>query len=121
MTPGDVWKLLTRHSLHALPVVNGSNRLIGIVTLRDLVTEPTSGRPIPRVSETVRDLMTVNVRTAKPGDTAVELVPLFSKAGFHHLPVLDQQRRLVGMVTQSDVVGALYRKKLGEVEALPGN
>lgn len=121
MTPGDVWKLLTRHSLHALPVVNGANRLIGIVTLRDLVSEPTSGRPVPRVSETVRDLMTVNVRTAKPGDTAVELVPLFSKAGFHHLPVLDQQHRLVGMVTQSDVVGALYRKKLGEVEVLPGN
>lgn len=121
MTPGDVWKLLTRHSLHALPVVNGANRLIGIVTLRDLVTEPSSGRPIPRVSETVRDLMTVNVRTAKPGDTAVELVPLFSKAGFHHLPVLDPQHRLVGMVTQSDVVGALYRKKLGEVEVLPGN
>jgi CBS domain-containing membrane protein len=29
-------------------------------------------------------------------------------AGLHHLPVIDEEGRLVGMVTQSDVVAALF-------------
>jgi CBS domain-containing membrane protein len=68
-----------------------------------------------RGQETVRDIMTTRVQTAKPDNTVVELVPLFSDEGFHHLPVIDERRRLVGMVTQSDLVAALYRKKLEEV------
>ncbi|KRB88457.1 HPP family protein [Noviherbaspirillum sp. Root189] len=115
MTPTQVWNLLTRHELHALPVVNSFQGLIGIVTLRDLVAGPDGGRPRLRGQETVRDIMTTRVQTAKPDNTVVELVPLFSDEGFHHLPVVDERRRLVGMVTQSDLVAALYRKKLEEV------
>jgi CBS domain-containing membrane protein len=39
----------------------------------------------------------------------IELLPLFSHEGHHHLPIVDADRKLVGMVTESDVVRALYR------------
>jgi CBS domain-containing membrane protein len=39
----------------------------------------------------------------------VELVQPLSDSGIHHIPIVDDQRRLVGMVTQSDMVAALYR------------
>jgi CBS domain-containing membrane protein len=38
-----------------------------------------------------------------------ELVPIFSEEGHHHIPIIDQEQRLVGMITQSDLVKALYR------------
>jgi CBS domain-containing membrane protein len=114
MTPAEVWTLLNRHELHALPVINSTHTLIGIVTLRDLVTSPGEERLRLRGSETVRDIMTTRVQIARPEHTVIELVPLFSDEGFHHLPVIDERRRLVGMVTQSDLVAALYRKKLEE-------
>ena len=38
-----------------------------------------------------------------------DLLPLFASTGHHHVPVIDGERRLVGMITQSDVVGALAR------------
>jgi CBS domain-containing membrane protein len=117
MTPAQVWHLLTRHKLHALPVVDESRGLIGIVTLRDLIADPDSGRPRLSVSRIVRDVMTSRVQVAKPEHTVVELVPLFADEGFHHLPVVDEHRRLVGMVTQSDLVAALYRKKMEELES----
>ena len=37
------------------------------------------------------------------------LVALFSEAGHHHIPIIDAESRLVGIITQSDLVRALYR------------
>lgn len=42
--------------------------------------------------------------------TLAELLPLLSATGHHHIPVIDSQGRLQGMVTQSDVISALMRE-----------
>jgi CBS domain-containing membrane protein len=47
-------------------------------------------------------------------------VPLLSDLGHHHIPVVDAERRLAGMVTQSDLVAALYRGRLDQVTDFPG-
>jgi CBS domain-containing membrane protein len=39
----------------------------------------------------------------------VDLVGLFSDGGLHHMPVVDEQNKVVGMITQSDVVAALFK------------
>ena len=41
----------------------------------------------------------------------VDVIPLLSNRGLHHVPIVDDQQRLVGMVTQSDVIAALYSKE----------
>lgn len=115
MEPSVILHLLNSHRLHALPVVSEDNILLGIVTLRDLIAEPDRGRARLRTAVTVSDMMTKSVQVAHAEDTLVELVPLFSDEGFHHLPVVNSRRELVGMVTQSDLVAALYRRKLDEL------
>jgi CBS domain-containing membrane protein len=47
----------------------------------------------------------------------VELVPVLSDMGLHHVPVLDRERRLAGMITQSDLIAALYRGRLADSAA----
>jgi CBS domain-containing membrane protein len=37
-----------------------------------------------------------------------DLVPVFSENGHRHIPIIDTERRLVGIVTQSDLIKALY-------------
>ncbi|MBI3777734.1 MAG: CBS domain-containing protein, partial [Gammaproteobacteria bacterium] len=39
----------------------------------------------------------------------VSLIPLFSEHNIHHVPIVDQDRRLVGLVTQTDLTVAMYR------------
>ncbi len=56
--------------------------------------------------------MTCDVLTARPGHDRVDLVPAFSDGGRHHLPVVSDDGRLAGMVTQSDMVAALFRAGL---------
>ena len=51
--------------------------------------------------------MTRQVRVASMDRYLSELIPLFGSTGHHHIPIVDADDRLVGIVTQSDVVAAL--------------
>lgn len=108
--------LLSRHRIKALPVVDANSRLEGIITQSDFFAaqRDTGAR---RLAGTVRDLMTRAVVTARADQPMVELAQAFSDGGLHHAPVIDDHRRVVGMVTQSDLVAALLKSG---VMAVPG-
>ncbi|WP_176300006.1 HPP family protein [Burkholderia vietnamiensis] len=114
--------LLDRHRVKALPVVDGEARLIGIVTRADL-TRPWR-RPPPlwqrlsaRLSQSfggqpasVASVMTRDVACVPQTMPITALVPLFTHSGHHHIPVVDASRRLVGIITQTDLVTGLYQQ-----------
>jgi CBS domain-containing membrane protein len=111
----DAWQLMIRHSVKALPALDIDGTLLGIVTLHDFFVGhavasggAAEARPSPRVG----DLMTRDVLTARPQQSIVGLISVFSDGGRHHLPVVDDRHRLVGMLTQSDMVAALFRVAL---------
>ncbi|MBY4766720.1 HPP family protein [Burkholderia ambifaria] len=114
--------LLERHRVKALPVVDGDARLIGIVTRADLTRQ--ARRPTPlwqRLSArlpqsfggqppSVATVMTRDVASVPQTMPLTALVPLFTHSGHHHIPVVDASRRLVGIITQTDLVTGLYRQ-----------
>ncbi len=125
----EAWGLLRGHRIQALPVVDRARRVIGVVTLVDFMKHAGLdrheglGRQVREFlrrspllhsdkPEVVGQIMTAPVRTASVDQHIVELVPLLSDLGLHHIPVVDAERRLVGMVTQSDLVAALYRGRV---------
>ncbi|MXN77421.1 CBS domain-containing protein [Burkholderia sp. 4701] len=114
--------LLDRHRVKALPIVDADHRLVGIVTRADL-TRP-SRRPAPlwrRLSArlpqsfggqpaSVGTVMSRDVASVPRTLPLTALVPLFTHSGHHHIPVVDASRRLVGIVTQTDLVTGLYQQ-----------
>jgi CBS domain-containing membrane protein len=120
MTSDAALKVLMTHEIRALPVVDETKRLVGIVTLRDLVIahegnliagrDGSSGLNVRKVEE----IMTKQVVTARPEQPFAELIPIFSDDGFHYLPIIDEKKHVVGIVTQSDLIAALYRARLEE-------
>lgn len=108
----DAAALLARHHIKALPVVDGRRRLLGILTQTDFFRAQRMHSR--RVNGTVRDLMTRAVVTARPDQPIVELGRAFSDGGLHHVPVIDDNRCVVGMVTQTDLVAALLRRGVTE-------
>jgi CBS domain-containing membrane protein len=105
------WDKLAYHQIKALPVIDADGYLAGIISLHDLLVEPTSHLPRNNAqwaTQSVASLMTRKVQYARPEQALVELVPLFSDGGLHHLPVIEA-RRVVGIITQSDMVAALFR------------
>ena len=53
-----------------------------------------------------------NVPTVSEDTHIVELVPLMVDAGQRHIAVVDAARKLSGIISQSDLVAALYRRRL---------
>ena len=56
--------------------------------------------------------MNTDVRTVDATTPIAELVPVFANYGHHHIPVLDANQRLAGMITQADLIAGLYRQTL---------
>lgn len=109
----EAWARLALHKVKALPVVETDGTLAGIVSLHDFFighSAPDPRRmPVMSTARYVEDIMTRKVRAARPEQLMVDLVGLFSDGGLHHMPVVDDQNRVVGMITQSDVVAALFK------------
>ena len=122
----EAWAMLHQHRIKALPVVDRAQRVIGIVTLADFMraasldshagfAERLRGLIKPTLTshsdkpEVVGQIMTRQVRVASADRHLAELVPLFADTGHHHIPIVGFEARLVGILTQSDVVAALSR------------
>ena len=113
------WALLQQHQIKALPVVDRHGQLVGIVTRSDFFKQERQAAPAadealtaPRLLQLtqapVGDIMTRRVRVVREGTALVDLVPMFSQYGHHHLPVVDAHNHLVGILTESDMVRALF-------------
>jgi CBS domain-containing membrane protein len=115
--------LLRRHSIKALPVIDKRQHVVGIVTRADLANKPKSAdlrlmeavaarlfRRDATRARLVSTVMTTHVRTVGTSTPIVELVPFFADDGHHHIPVIDAHNRLVGIITQSDLIAGLYRQ-----------
>lgn len=121
----EAWAQLRYHKIKAIPIIDKARRVIGIITLVDFLKRAnlktydtfqdklmkfikrTPGMASDK-PEVVGQIMVSPVYTAQETMHIVELVPLLSERGLHHIPVVDAERRLIGMVTQSDLIAALY-------------
>jgi CBS domain-containing membrane protein len=104
------WRLLSHHQIKALPVADEAGCLAGIITLHDLMIDRVLQQPrgaAALAALRVADLMTRDVSTARRYQPLYDLVAAFSDGGLHHMPVMDGEQ-LVGMLTQSDMVAALF-------------
>lgn len=122
----DAWALMRLEKIKALPVVDKARRIVGIVTVADFMRHADmdvhdgvgdrlralvrrTGTVSSDKPEVVGQIMTRQVRVASANRHVIELVPLFSEGGHHHIPIIDAEQRLAGIITQTDLVRALYR------------
>ena len=79
------------------PVVDGDGRLVGFMTLRDIM----KGRRLEKMHTSVKGFMTPQVVTCSPEHTVHDLEELFFVHNIGHLPVVNDGA-LVGIITRSD-------------------
>ena len=130
----EAWRQMRAHRLQALPVVDRARRVIGIVTKTDFLQHAGTHdyeklgdklrsflQRTPHThsakAEVVGQIMSKSVKTASVHLPIVQLVPLMADEGVHQIPVIDDERRLAGMVTQSDMVAALYVNNLSRARS----
>lgn len=122
----QAWEIIRSNKLKALPIVDDRHHLLGIATASDFADSSLAsatpaagprglrallGRRKPKTPDapTVADIMTSPVTHASEDAPISSLIPLFAQQRLRHIPVLDASGQLTGIVTQSDLLQALYQ------------
>jgi len=128
-----VWQLFEQHNIRGIPVVDNFERITGIVTVSNFVhnadqlntdREPKSSTSQHKMAERLAllrkrtpgfesdkpevagQIMSSPVITAQANDRLTDLAPLFTQHAIHHIPVVNDKRKLVGMLTREDILAA---------------
>lgn len=127
----EIARILLERRISGVPVVDEQGRVLGIVSEGDLVRRledrPDEGRPKRRSwwlelltlpedrarrfvrahGRTARDVMTPNPVTVRPDTPLSEIARILEERHIKRVPVVDEQGRLVGIVSRADLLRAL--------------
>ena len=102
--------MLTARRIGALVVTGAGDRIVGIVSERDIV-RALDAKGAAVLDAPVAEVMTRKVVTCSEGETIAEIMERMTAGKFRHVPVVEQGR-LAGIVSIGDVVKA----RLGELQ-----
>ncbi len=101
---------LDKETIYTCYVTDNNNKLIGITTVKDLL--------LADDDETVRELMEENVISVNTLDDQEQVAHKFSNYNFLALPVVDNENRLVGIVTIDDAIDVIQEEATEDIEKM---
>ncbi|ARF53402.1 CBS domain-containing protein [Streptomyces gilvosporeus] len=110
----EVVKLLAVHRISGLPVVDSDDRVLGVISESDLMLRqagevPGQGPDTRANALTAEELMSRPAVTVRAGDSIAEAARTMARHRVERLPVVDDEDRLVGIVTRRDLLQLFLR------------
>ncbi|MFJ2597053.1 CBS domain-containing protein [Streptomyces erythrochromogenes] len=120
----DVAKLLAQHDISGLPVLDDDDRVLGVVSESDLIGRAAADHPSmdeepdadrggaafpSEATFTAGEAMSAPAVTVHGDETAAGAARLMARRGVERLPVVDDEDRLVGIVTRRDLLWLFLR------------
>ena len=119
-------RLLSEHRISGMPVVDDNNRVIGVVSEADIlvlagmnkkhtfkdVLRTILGEPVPARTggNRVEDVMSFPPITSRAEDEVMEVAKILDERRIKRLPVVDNEGKLLGIVSRADIVRDIGRK-----------
>jgi len=98
-------EILREHGISGTPVLeNGA--LVGVISIEDLIKALAEGK----MEDTVGQRMSPDIVTLHPNEPLIRAVDHFTRYGFGRFPIVDGQGKLVGILTQQDIVRGLLKR-----------
>lgn len=96
-------RLLLEHNIRTLPVIDAEARLVGAVGLRELT----------KATDAVKGVMS-SAGTAAPDTPAMSLLPALTDGRSHGVVIVDAERHILGLITQTDLLAAVARAQTAD-------
>src|SRR5207244_5313601 len=91
-----------RETIYYLFVLDDEHRLMGVLSLRDLILAPRHAQ--------IRDIMEKQIVSVRPGDDREQVAKELARYDLLAIPVVDEQNRMVGIVTHDDVIDVVVQE-----------
>jgi CBS domain-containing protein len=108
-------QVMSKRNIGSVILVDDDRRVAGIVTERDLLRR-LLGERLDQQTTPLSAIMTTEVRTAKLDDEVVDWLRLMSNERFRHLPVVDNDGKLINVLSQGDFVSYTWPQLIGNVK-----
>jgi CBS domain-containing protein len=109
-------QLMAERNIGALPVTDREDRVVGMISERD-ISHAVARRGAAAAALKVDEFMSRNVATCEGADSVRSAMTTMSRRRVRHLPVVEEGK-LVGVISQRDVLGALLEDAQLEVGVL---
>lgn len=101
-TPVIEIELMQRHDVGCIPI-GENDRLIGMVTDRDIICKGVASKNFNAARTLARDVMTEGIHCCREDDDLAKAVLHMETLKIRRLPVINKSRRMVGMISLGDV------------------
>jgi len=109
----DIAKMMRERDIGAIPV-GEDDRLVGMVTDRDIVCQGLAKNGFDARSVTARDVMTRGIHCCREDDELAKAIQHMGELKVRRLPVIDQSKRMVGILSLGDLGKAASSELLSE-------
>ncbi|HRZ23697.1 MAG TPA: CBS domain-containing protein [Candidatus Contendobacter sp.] len=116
-TVADAIRAMHDHKVGSVVVPNADGSPAGIFTERDVLNLCAEGRT-DFAKMSIRPCMTCAMTTGKPAETVSEVLVIMTARRFRHMPVVDGDGKMVGVVSIGDLVKAKLEETAREAQAL---
>lgn len=109
----SVCKVMSENNVGGIVIVKrgvSGNEPVGIITERDIIRK-IGDVDLFTTQTSVRELMSNNLISIKPDNTIGDAIGLMHGNNIRRLPVIDKDGKMVGIITDKDILKALARKK----------
>lgn len=103
LTVFDAVKKMNSKNFGSIIIVDEDERLLGMFTERDLLKRVVAEGKDPQAVR-LDDVMTTELRVAREDDNILEWLRIMSNERFRRLPIVDDENRVTGIMTQGDFV-----------------
>lgn len=102
-TVSEIADMMDLKDIGAVPIINQDNLLIGILSERDIVRKLVkTGRDSDLV--TAHDIMTKEIKSVQLDTSIDEAQRIMTENNIRHLPVVDQNHKLINFLSQRDLI-----------------
>ena len=108
--------IMSERKFGAIFITCGDNQLCGILTERDLMIRLLHEKKDPDTTK-VSEIMTSELRVAKEEDDVMDWLRIMSNERFRHLPIVDDDGRLINMMSLGDFVSYTWPEMVTQFKA----
>lgn len=99
-----------KETINICYVTDAQKHLLGIISLREII--------LSSADDTIKDIMNENIITVHTLDDQEEVAKQFQKYDFTAMPVVDNENRLVGIITADDIMDILEEEATEDIEMM---
>jgi len=103
-TVGDAARVMTRNHIGSM-IITDRGKAVGLLTERDMVRKLIARDRSGAIA--IKDVMSTPIRVIEEDKAVKDAVILMKRYGIKRLPVMDKKKRLIGIVTDTDITRAL--------------